>query len=169
MIKLFKHILGVLFVLAIGFKSFGQQRIPAPMQRYRPVYIRPYQQVARPRIINPGIRVEKVKENFIANQLRLTPEQSRAFWPLYRQFVEDQTAVRILIRANNSKNSPNGSIQLRKDMEYQTELVDIKKHYLDEFLRILPPEKISELYKAEKEFNDEMVRQLSERSIRAGN
>ena len=43
------------------------------------------------------------------------------------------------------------------------------KHYLDEFLRILPPEKISQLYKAEKEFNDEMLRQLSERSIRAGN
>jgi len=48
-------------------------------------------------------------------------------------------------------------------------VVAIRKHYRDEFLKILPAEKVSELYKSEREFTDELIRQLSERSIRAGN
>ena len=31
-----------------------------------------------------------------------------------------------------------------------------------------PPEKVSELYKSEREFNDEVLKQLSERSVKAG-
>jgi hypothetical protein len=31
------------------------------------------------------------------------------------------------------------------------------------FLKILSPQQVSELYKAEREFNDELVRQLAER------
>jgi len=169
MIKLLKPVAGILFILAFSFKSFSQQRIPGPIQRYRPVYIHPGQRGTRVVPGNPQRRLEQVKESFIGRRLNLSPQQARAFWPLYRQYVQDMTAVRIMRRQNNSPDAPNGSIQLKKALEYETELVNIRKHYLDEFLRIMPPEKISQLYKAEKEFNDEMVRQLSERSIRAGN
>jgi hypothetical protein len=31
---------------------------------------------------------------------------------------------------------------------------------------VLPPEKVSELYKSEREFNDEVLRQLSERTVK---
>ncbi|BAU53091.1 hypothetical protein [Mucilaginibacter gotjawali] len=170
MIKLVKHVLGILFILAFSFDCFSQQPVPVPLRRYRPVYVNPRQPGARiGPVATPGRRLESVKESYIGRQLNLTRPQARAFWPLYRQYVQDMTAVRIMRRQNNSPNAPNGSVQLQKDLEYETELVNIRKHYLDEFLRILPPEKISQLYKAEKEFNDEMVRQLSERSIRAGN
>jgi hypothetical protein len=167
--KLIKTIFGILCLLCFCFKSFGQRIIPSPLQRYHPVYIQPGQPGARIGPVNPNRKLEQVKESYIGRQLNLNPQQSRAFWPLYRQYVQDMTAVRIMRRQNNAPNAPNGSVQLQKDLEYETELVNIRKHYLDEFLKILPPEKISQLYKAEREFNDEMVRQLSERSIRAGN
>ena len=168
--KLTKTVFGILFILAFSVKSFSQGRVPPTLRRYRPIYVQPRQPGTRiGPVATPGRRIENVKEAYIGRQLNLTPQQSRSFWPLYRQYVQDMTAVRIMRRQNNSPNAPDGSVQLRKDMEYETELVDIRKHYLDEFLRILPPEKISQLYKAEKAFNDEMVRQLSERSIRAGN
>ncbi|HAL82887.1 MAG TPA: hypothetical protein DCO83_12145 [Mucilaginibacter sp.] len=76
--------------------------------------------------------------------------------------------MRILIRENNSKTSPNGTRQIDNELKYETELVNIRKHYNDEFLKILPPQKVSELYKSEREFNDEVLKQLSERSVRAG-
>jgi hypothetical protein len=168
MIKLVKHVLGILFLLLFSFNSFSQQ--PVPLRRYKPVYVQPGQPGARiGPTATPGRRLENVKESYIGRRLNLTAAQSKAFWPLYRQYVQDMTAIRIMRRQNNSPNAPNGSVQLQKDLEYETELVNVRKHYLNEFLRILPPEKISQLYKAEKEFNDEMVRQLSERSIRAGN
>ncbi len=171
--KLIRHVFGILFILGLAINSFGQRPmgVPVPVRRYYPGqgpvvrYAPNYRQV-RPVRIN---RVEVVKENFISRQLQLTPQQARLFLPLYRQYVQDQTAVRILKRQNNSTNTPDGTGQIDRDLEYETELVNIKKHYRDEFLRVLPPEKVSELYKSEREFNDEVLRQLSERNARPGN
>jgi hypothetical protein len=147
-----------MFLSGIAVTSFGQFRM-RPVQQGVPV--RP-----RPAAVR---KIEQVKENYIGQRLNLTNEESKAFWPLYRQYVQDQTAVRILKRQNNSNNTPNGTEQIDKDLQYETELLNIRKHYKDEFLKILPPEKVSQLYKSEREFNDEVLRQLSERSVRAGN
>ena len=162
MSKFIKPILFILFISAFGYNSYSQIRVRMPIQRP----FRRYTAVKQP---TPGRRVELVKESFISKQLKLTPEQSKAFWPLYRQYVQDQTAVRILKKQNLSNNSPDGTKQIDLELQYETELVNIRKHYRDEFLKILPPEKVSELYKSERAFNDEMLNILNERSIRAGN
>jgi hypothetical protein len=163
--KLIKPILCILFVLAFGYNSFGQRRVRMPVERFGPP-IRHVNPVNRQP--NPGRRIELVKEGYISLRLKLTPEEGRAFWPLYRQYVQDQTAIRILKRQNNSNASVDGTVQIDKELAYEQQLVEIRKHYRDEFLKILPPEKVSELYKSEREFNDEVLRQLSERSVRAG-
>jgi hypothetical protein len=165
--KLIKPILCILFVLAFGYNSFGQRRVRIPVQPYGPVY-RPAPHINPNRQPNPGKRIELVKEGYISLRLKLTPEEGRAFWPLYRQYVQEQTAIRILKRQNNSNASVDGTVQIDKELAYEQQLVEIRKHYRDEFLKILPPEKVSELYKSEREFNDEVLRQLSERSVRAG-
>jgi hypothetical protein len=125
---------------------------------------------ARNQVIKPagGKRVQAVKENFLAQRLDLTPTEAKAFWPLYRQYSQELTAVKILKRINNSSASVDGAKQVDLDLEYETKLVDIKKRYRDEFYKILSPEKVSVLYKSEKEFNDEALRILTERSVRAG-
>ncbi len=65
--------------------------------------------------------------------------------------------------------TPNGSQQAVNELQYETELVNIRKQYLSEFMKILPPEKVSLLYKSERDFNDEVVRQLSERGVAPAN
>jgi hypothetical protein len=175
MSKLIKPIFCILFVLAFGAKSFGQRRVRVPVERYGPsVRVqqapvqRSYPLNRQPNPVNPGRRIELVKEGYISLRLKLTPDEARAFWPLYRQYVQEQTAVRIAKRLNNSTTSPDGTQQIDRELEYETDLVNIRKHYRDEFLKILPPEKVSELYKSEREFNDEVLRQLSERTVKPG-
>ena len=160
--KLHKPIFSILFIVAFSYTSFGQlhYRTPAPVQHGVPT-----NQLRS----NPGRKIERVKESYISKQLNLTSEQSKVFWPLYRQYVEDQTAVRILKRQNNSTASPNGTEQIDKELEYEQQLVEIRKRYRDEFLKILPPEKVSELYKSERQFNDEMLNILKERAVRGRN
>jgi len=46
----------------------------------------------------------------------------------------------------------------------EAEIVKIRQHYMAEFAKILPPEKVSELLNAEREFRDELIKQLRERS-----
>ncbi len=155
MSRFLRYIVCASIAMAFGYSGYGQFRMRVPVQRR--IIVQP-----------PARRLEAIKESFIARQLNLTPDQSRAFWPLYRQYVQDQTAVRIAKRENLQTTSPNGSQQAVNELQYETELVNIRKHYLEEFMKILPPEKVSLLYKSERDFNDEVVKQLSERGVKTG-
>jgi hypothetical protein len=116
-----------------------------------------------------GKKLEAARNRFISQQLSLTDNEARRFWPVYNQYQQELTAVRVLKRLNNSSASVNGTEQIDKEIAYDNQLVTIRKKYRDIFLKILPPEKVSELYKSEREFTDELIKQLSERSVRAGN
>jgi hypothetical protein len=162
MSKLIRHIFILLFIVAAGFESFAQvsnslvqrQKItPAPPRDKK----------------NMGKRIEAARDRFITQQLNLTDDESTKFWPTYHRYQEELTAVRILKRLNSSSSAANGTEQIDKEIYYESQLVAIRKRYKDAFLKILPPEKVSELYKSEREFNDELIKRLSERSERAGN
>ncbi|RYU90770.1 hypothetical protein EWM62_08995 [Mucilaginibacter terrigena] len=114
-------------------------------------------------------KLDAAHDRFISQQLSLTNEESAKFWPIYRQYRQELTAVSILKRLNNSNSQANGTEQIDKEIEYDNQIVNIRKRYRDEFMKILPPAKVSMLYKSEREFTDEVIKQLSERSIRAGN
>jgi hypothetical protein len=118
-------------------------------------------------IRNP--KLQAARDRFLSQQLDLTSEESRKFWPIYRQYQEDLTAIKILKKQNSSSAAVNGMDQIDKDLEYDNQMVQIRKHYRDEFLKILSPEKVSTLYKSEVEFKNELIKTFSERSIRAGN
>jgi hypothetical protein len=120
-------------------------------------------QVAKPE--NPGMRrIQVVKETFISQQLSLTRQQADLFWPIYRQYQSELLEVRRLKRLNNSDAQANGADQVKRDLDYDAQLVAIRKHYNEEFMKVLPPEKVSQLIKAEREFNDELVRKLHEQN-----
>lgn len=157
MYKLAKHIFIIFLLLGVGSKTFGQV--------LRPVFRRPpnFQQ----RVIKQqnGVRkIEAVRENYVGQKLSLTPDQSVKFWPLYRRYQDALTEVRKLKRQNNSNTQANGTEQINKELYYEGELVNIRKFYTDEFLKILPPDKVSEIFKSEREFTDELIKQLHERS-----
>ncbi|MFD0765613.1 hypothetical protein ACFQZI_12185 [Mucilaginibacter lutimaris] len=124
--------------------------------------------VTKGRVVrNP--KLQAARDKFIGQQLNLTNQESRKFWPLYRQYQEDLTAIKILKKQNNSSATANGMEQIDREMELDNQMVTIRKHYRDEFLKILSPDKVSTLYKSEDEFKNELIRQISERSVRAGN
>ncbi|WP_295720921.1 hypothetical protein [Mucilaginibacter sp.] len=159
MSKLIRHIFILLFIIAAGFESYGQANSLVPAKP----------NVTRTKKSGMGAKLEAARNNFISKQLDLSDHESTKFWPLYRQYQQELTAVRILKRLNNSSASSNGTEQIDKEIYYESQLVAIRKRYRDSFSKILPPEKVSKLYKSEQEFNDELIKQLSERSERAGN
>ena len=168
MIKLIKVVFGILFFVALSYKSFSQRRVSFPPREHMPpqrVIVPVYRMPQPP---NPGRKIVVVKEDFINRRLNLSSEQSRAFWPVYRKYQQELMTVRYQKRINNSAASENGTEQIDKEMAYEQQLVAIHKQYRDEFLKILPPEKVSQLYKSEREFNDEVLKQLSERNNKTG-
>lgn len=159
--RLLKIIVFVLAMVNYQIVSYGQRRvIIPPRERLSNERVQIRQQP------NPGRKLLVVKELFIAKRLNLSSEQGKAFWPLYRQYEGELISVRIKMRQNTSSASTNGTEQIDKEIALGQQLIEIRKHYRDEFLKILPPEKVSEIYKSEREFNDELVKQLSERKNR---
>lgn len=159
MSKLFRYILLVLVIaLATGYKVSAQVnnlRQGADVKRG----------LQSPN--KGGKKIEAARDKFLAQQLDLADDEADKFWPLYHQYQEELKAVRILKRLNS--NSGTGADLVNKELYYDNQMLTIKRRYLDEFLKILPSSKISILYKSEKAFNDEVFKQLSERTIRAGN
>ncbi|WP_158824866.1 hypothetical protein [Mucilaginibacter lacusdianchii] len=143
--KLVKYIL-VIACVCTGFKGFSQFRQP-------PAF--------RDSHTGPALRIDAVKENYIKDKLDLTDDEASRFWPVYRQYHNEMVDVRRQKRLNMS--NPNGSDQVRKEMYYDEKLVEIKRRYTDEFLKILPPQKVSQIFKSENEFTKELIRQLGER------
>lgn len=154
-----RHTLILLFLLVIGCAAFGQGR-PRVIVRRPPNY---EQRVIRQQQ-NGVNKIEAVRENYIGQRLRLTPDESQKFWPVYRRYQDALKEVRRKKRLNNSSAQVNGSEQIQKELFYESELVNIRKFYTEEFLKILPPDKVSEMFKSERAFTDELINILHERS-----
>ncbi|MEO6148770.1 MAG: hypothetical protein ABIN95_02095 [Mucilaginibacter sp.] len=159
--RLAKFICFIVFVLGGSYHAFSQAPNTAQGLRYEQSKTNGRQ--------SPGGRLANIKRDYLSKQLDLTSEEAKKFWPLYKQYQQQLTNIRKLKRLNSTDAQANGTEQIKKELYYETELVNIRKRYQDEFLKILPPEKVSELYKSEREFNDQVIKQLSERSERAGN
>ena len=159
MYKLAKHIFIIFLLLGICSKTFGQ--VVRPMFRRAPNF---QERVIR-RQQNGGVnRIEEVREEYVNKRLKMTPEQGERFWPVYRRYRESLKEILRKKRVNNSADQPNGADQINKELFYESELVNTRKYYTDEFLKILPPEKVSIIFKSEREFNDELIKNITERN-----
>lgn len=163
MLKLARHTPILLFLLVMSSMAFGQIR-PRVIVRRPPNYD---QRVIRQPQQQGISKIEAVRENYIAQRLNLNSEQSRVFWPVYRRYQAALKEVRRLSRLNNSQQQPNGADQIKRELYYEGEMVNIRKFYTNEFLKMLPPDKVSEIFKSEKDFRDELIKQLAERNTDA--
>lgn len=149
--KLIRNIFTLILLLCAVLPAFAQGGRP-------PAYRDKNNKMHRP---NAGKRFEAVKRGYMAQQLALTAEQGDRFWPLYDQYQSELNTVLRLRRANNTSAQPGGD-QFDKDLSYQQKIISIQKHYHDEFLKVLPPEKVTQLYKSESDFKFELLRRLKE-------
>ncbi len=109
-------------------------------------------------------RSEKIA--FISARLDLTPEEAEKFWPIYNQMDKERWDVQKLRRqleekVRNSEDSLTEKEIIQLTREYAESMQKegaIPAKYNEEFLKILPPKKVLDLYKTEKEFRMYMVK-----------
>jgi len=159
MINRFGRYIFVVLLLSIGGDVLAQgmrpMRRPPPMMRQNRIIERP---ASKPN------QLQQAREDYISKQLALPPAQTIKFEALYLQYMQERKAVMILRRINNTDATANGADQVNKGLAYDRQLLEIKQHYVDEFSKVMSPEKVSVIFKSEQEFDNEMVRRsLNER------
>ncbi|MFW5793055.1 MAG: hypothetical protein ACOCWC_02135 [Bacteroidota bacterium] len=116
---------------------------------------------------------EKIKARkiaYITQKMDLTTDEAQKFWPLYNEFDSKRES---LMHGKSFSNDPDFNIDdmtdeelldyMDKEIANAEELVSLRREYHEKYLQILPPKKVALLYKAEKDFNRELFREMRQR------
>ncbi len=105
-------------------------------------------------------KIETIKSDFLSDKMHLSADEAGKFWPIYNQYQQDMNVVLHQKRQNMLSSKNNAQDIVNDNFEYDSKILNIKKHYNDEFSRILPPEKVMGFWKSERQFNEEMIKRL---------
>ena len=111
-------------------------------------------------------RFRSEKVSFLTDKLQLTPDEAQKFWPLYNELEkkrwEAQTLRRELeykVQFSAASLSNNEKVQLTRSFSSSMQKeAELGVQYNEEFLKIMPPEKVLLLYKSENEFRMYLLR-----------
>ncbi|PUZ27723.1 hypothetical protein GA0116948_10628 [Chitinophaga costaii] len=114
-------------------------------------------------------KIRSMQIAYLSKELDLTQDEAQKFWPVYNQYskevealiTERKQTMQQIHKSSTSAEDP--SAQVSSELAYQQRMVDIKTRYKDQFMRVLPPQKVNTLYRAERDFRAQLIRQLKER------
>jgi hypothetical protein len=98
--------------------------------------------------------LEGMKIAFITKRLNLTPEEAQRFWPVYYPYAAELRQAHLAYR------------QHMNELRLDEDLLNIKKRYSSEFARVLPPEKVNQFFRAEKDFGAFVQKEMQRRQLR---
>ena len=104
----------------------------------------------------PGAVLESMKIGFITNRLNLAPAEAEKFWPIYRLYSNEVRQAYQVYRGD------------RNELGLEEALLNIRKKYSVEFLKAIPPPKINDFFRAEKDFNAFVQREQQRRQQMQG-
>lgn len=116
-------------------------------------------------------RVQALKVAFITDKISLTPQQAEQFWPVYHSYEDDIRDLRSsYLKQNEGKTKGFSREQAQRyiddNLDYQEAVIALKRKYKGEFLKIISPKQLSDLYAAEHEFKQMLIQKLRERRAR---
>lgn len=103
-----------------------------------------------------GEKVESLKVAFIAEKLNLDSKTAEKFWPIYNEYEDE---MRALIQQKKQVQKDQRSVDDILDQEQKA--LDIKKKYATQFSKLLSPDQVNQLFRAEKEFRQMLMRRAN--------
>lgn len=111
-------------------------------------------------------RIQALKVAFITEEMQLTSEQAKDFWPIYNQL---ESALKALRRqANKHPDFSTASDQeietwLIKKLDLDAQQLALKKSYIERFKQVLTWKQIATLLYVDKRFKKELLERIQER------
>jgi hypothetical protein len=115
-------------------------------------------------------KIEAQKIAFITQQVDLTPDEAKVFWPVYNEYESKRHELRKNFKSGDDFHKPDYTKLTEKDasqlldkqiIEAQKSM-DLRKEYVSKFRSILPAVKVLKLQDAEREFQKMLIDKLRE-------
>ena len=107
--------------------------------------------------------IEAIKIGYITRRLELTPEESQKFWPVYNQYQKDLSSLNQQKRQARIQNANDPDQLIDDDFSFETKILEMRKKYRFKFNQVISNEKVKSLYIAERDFREELIKQLRKR------
>lgn len=112
-------------------------------------------------------RIKSIRAATFAEELQLTKEESKVFWPLYDAYDEErqelQQTYRKLQRQLNVVSDEGAREKISTMLDIEEQQVVIKRKYFEKFLEVLPVRKVAQIPRAERAFKKALLDRLKER------
>ena len=96
-------------------------------------------------------KLKSLEIAFLTRELNLSPDEAQKFWPVYNQYSAE---MRSMIKSK--ENDPDV-------LDKQQKLLDIRKKYRNEFLKVLPPDRVNQVFTSEVKFREMVRKELQDR------
>jgi hypothetical protein len=114
-------------------------------------------------------RIHAIKVGYLTDRLKLSSQEAERFWPVYNSYEEDFFKLRQEYRRKYVKDGKEhldpaeAQRFIDEDLEYREKMLDLRKRYKDQFLKVIPASKLAELYQAEADFKEMLIKRLEQR------
>ncbi len=116
--------------------------------------------------------IKAAKIGFITRQLDLTQQEAEKFWVVYNRFENEKETIRrerrkamAIARIEDFDKLSDRELEKIVDNQitFKEQELAIEKKYNAEFKKVLPIKKVARLYKAEKEFQEQVIKSMREK------
>lgn len=106
-------------------------------------------------------QIEVAKIAYITKKLDLSPQEAQKFFPLYNQYRKE---VREIIHRKRAENGRKRSY--RNELDFDADILACKKKYRQKFTTAIPASKSSRFFEVEREFREQLFKELQNRNRR---
>ena len=97
-------------------------------------------------------RIEALKIAYLTRKLNLSTEEAQKFWPVYNSYANEMRRTQQEFRERKGN-----------EIEREEKVLGIRKKFNGEFNKALSGDKVNEFFRAEREFNGIVQKEIMER------
>jgi hypothetical protein len=115
-----------------------------------------------------GGRVRDLRKQYVKEKLQLTEPQSQRFFPIYSRYLDERSVLRrkyhdqFIHQENGNLSNYDAYRKVDDNIEYKEKDLELSKKYKAEFLSIISPQQLANLYQAEREFKQMLIERLKD-------
>lgn len=113
--------------------------------------------------IEEKVKIQRIA--FLTQRLSLTETEAQQFWPIYNEFTDKLQQIRKQPKPEkpfDEQADADVEKMILAQFDRESREIDLKKEYFVKLKKAISVKKIAKLYKAEKDFRGELVKQLQD-------
>ena len=113
--------------------------------------------------IGEKVKIQRIA--FLTQRLSLTETEAQQFWPIFNEFTDKLQQIRKQPKPEKSfDEQADADVEklITAQFDRDSREIDLKKEYFVKLKKVISVKKIAKLYKAEKDFRGELVKQLQD-------